>query len=1619
MKVLFTVLVFISCAPALLAQHDQSRTFNCFVTASDLEEQAQEIIARRPKGTMARVGDDGSIKYIPIKIHWVRNTDGSFGRHNDPNKLFRVFEKVNEIWSDINIQLVVDKDIDFINNTAFLKTVRDSDAYRQLMSTKVAGFANVWMVEGWVGSPASGYGGPAGVELAEIGIQIDGHEFGHFLSLAHTFDTGNGIELVTRDAANGANCSTAGDGICDTAADPYGLQPGQYLGQAPAAANCVMTTNTTDTKGTLYTPPYNNFMSYYGGCGYIFTQGQKDKMRDGYFQYHSTYQLLTSGISGAPANVTVVKENDIDYLTWQPATNAQGFQVEYSQDNGLTWRVMPIVNKGNNKVVLGELTKGVKAKLRARHLNSYTYSAVVDYTPALNLYCIPTTEFKLTTEAGGIGTFTITNTTLDNQTKTNESYSLIENTTPVKLFIGGNYSYSIKPIFNPDGTTAYTYFSFWLDENGDGDFDDAGEQKLVQDKFQYEVTGSFAAHGSAGKTRLRLRSFGNGNTGNPCGFFSESETEDYVVELVNDIPPVITAGAYNATSKNISIQWTDNSTTDGYTVQRSADGLNFSNVGTVAAGQPKSFIDTQFLPDTQYGYRVVKNNSTKYSNEFIVVSGKATISYCTPISDNGCALLYGYVINEFKILEAAFTKNSDGQCPEGVGYTNYAGENPVSLSVGTNYTFNVSGPQGKKFEHVLIAADLDQNGTFDATETLFRYDNQAVPISAGTFSIPATASVGKTVLRVRAFFNPIPDACGRASFGETEDYSIFVSGGKQPTVENLSATATGSNQVKLAWTLPSFASATGIQIAQSLDGTNFSVINNSPATATEYLATGLQAATRYYYRVITVGTNNSQPKFSWATTDAAVSVPAVTVASAVPAFSNSAFTVNFTVSEATTQFLADDLQLTNATASNFSGSGTAYSALITPSALGLVTVKVKANAVLNTQNVGNVESNAIQTTFDNVVPTLSFTALAATNVNTAQRIQFEASELLSGFTINNISAVNGAVSDFHENGGKYNFLLTPAAEGSVTATVAAGALTDRAGNLNPVPYTVSYNYDVTRPTASVTSASPADVNAPFDVQLVLSENSSDFSMQDITVVNATVKLLSTSMNSYNLRMVPTMAGAISLQVAADKFSDTAGNLNTASALFTRNYVPVGLTAVLSSTAADTVSTAFTISINTSAPTTDLVATDLTVVNGTVSAFTGSSSSYTAQITPTSDGTVSVEIEAAKFTDGFNPNLESNQVKKLFDGTSPSVVLSWLKMQASYLVNVTIDEANDGFSQTDINAVKGTVSNFEVHGQNYSFIINIDNTGNAEVEIPAGVFADKAGNPNLKSNLLKSEPEKVAPSILISSSAPPRVNGPFEIEVSASEDVTGLGPEDFVLVNAKVSSVTGNHASFRAQVLPVADGSVQVSLPADVLEDLSGNKNTASNVFSLTYDVTPPTIAVTTAAGTQVTAPFSITLSSSEDVKILTPKEVLVSNGTASDLSGAGRNYTLKITPYAIGEVSVIIKKNSVPDLAGNTNNTEAKLVVNFDHPTQPTVVVGVAEDEFDQVTIYPNPITRWLHIEAPEFSHAKLIAMNGLITGHIVEKQTDLSELAQGLYQLIVYDNNNNIIGKRKVIITR
>jgi hypothetical protein len=168
------------------------------------------------------------------------------------------------------------------------------------------------------------------------------------------------------------------------------------------------------------------------------------------------------------------------------------------------------------------------------------------------------------------------------------------------------------------------------------------------------------------------------------------------------------------------------------------------------------------------------------------------------------------------------------------------------------------------------------------------------------------------------------------------------------------------------------------------------------------------------------------------------------------------------------------------------------------------------------------------------------------------------SEAVYDFTADDITVTGGTAGTFSGSDGDttYTLEVTPTADSTadITVNIDADKVMDLAGNGNTVATEWTQEVDTVRPTVTITdnvTGSPDTTNiANPDVTFTftISEASTDFTADDITVVNGTKGTFTTnSATEYTLVVTSDndFEGNITVDILADSFTDPAGNSNTA------------------------------------------------------------------------------------------------------------------------------------------------------------------------------------------------------------------------------------------------------------------------------------------------------------------------------------------------------------------------------------------------------------------------------------------------------------------------------------------
>ena len=336
---------------------------------------------------------------------------------------------------------------------------------------------------------------------------------------------------------------------------------------------------------------------------------------------------------------------------------------------------------------------------------------------------------------------------------------------------GTSYTITITPTWT--GTVYSEGYGVWIDYNGDKDFDDAGE--LVWSNAASTTTpvsGSFNIPTSAitGATRLRVVMRYN-TIPSSCGAFDYGQVEDYTVNLITatadtTAPSASTLSASGTTQTSTNLSWTaatDNVGVTGYNVYQG------TTLVTTVTGT--TYTVTGLTAATTYSFSVkakdAAGNLSATSNTVNVTTLAATsVTYCTSQGNNTADERIGRV--QFGTINNASTGTA--------GYENFSS---ISTNVvrGTSNTITITPTwTGTIYnEGYAVFIDYNNDGDFlDAGETVFtKTASKTTPVS-GSFTIPATTSLGAKRMRVSMKYNGVPTSCESFSYGQVEDYTINV-----------------------------------------------------------------------------------------------------------------------------------------------------------------------------------------------------------------------------------------------------------------------------------------------------------------------------------------------------------------------------------------------------------------------------------------------------------------------------------------------------------------------------------------------------------------------------------------------------------------------------------------------------------------------------------------------------------------------------------------------------------------------------------------------------------------------------------------------------------------------------
>lgn len=414
---------------------------------------------------------------------------------------------------------------------------------------------------------------------------------------------------------------------------------------------------------------------------------------------------------------------------------------------------------------------------------------------ATNCYCTSTANQNTDTDIGNVSFGNLNNgvgTPATNNVAANGTYTDYT-ALPVQQFTQNTaYPIAITQINSANFFTARV--SVFIDYNQNGLFTDAGESVFTGTSSNVAggnvISGNvtISATATAGNTRMRVVMIetGGGGTNFPpaCSTYQWGETEDYTVEIVQQLPCVAppTAGLAQATDSSVcaipfqlSLLGASSGVGMTYEWQSSTDSVSWSAI----VGATNTFYAATQTQSTYYRCILTCSGLNDTSSAVYVMQNLPTLCYCTSSANS---------VNNGDIGNVTFGSLNNGTATP---ITN----NPAATATYTNFTalpaqiFNQSTAypisiaqinSANSFQGtVTVFIDYNQNGSFaDAGESVFTGNTtNGNNIASGSVTIPPTATLGNTRMRVILAQGGIvgtQNPCGNYQFGETEDYTVTI-----------------------------------------------------------------------------------------------------------------------------------------------------------------------------------------------------------------------------------------------------------------------------------------------------------------------------------------------------------------------------------------------------------------------------------------------------------------------------------------------------------------------------------------------------------------------------------------------------------------------------------------------------------------------------------------------------------------------------------------------------------------------------------------------------------------------------------------------------------------------------
>ncbi len=546
---------------------------------------------------------------------------------------------------------------------------------------------------------------------------------------------------------------------------------------------------------------------------------------------------------------------------------------------------------------------------------------------------------------------------------------------------------------------------------------------------------------------------------------------------------------------------------------------------------------------------------------------------------------------------------------------------------------------------------------------------------------------------------------------------------------------------------------------------------------------------------------------------------------------------------------------------------------------------------------------------------------------------------------------------------------------TLTVRVPAGRVRDAAGNANAESNEESIRIDRIAPAPVINSTQPDPTGAPsipFTVEF--GESVKEFGADAIMLSNETghrgVENFTGSGASYSFEVRPASDGTILVNIPENVVVDDAGNGNTASEPFSITYNSSLLTTTVTADE-DSPTNAATITFRVvfSLPVTEFNASAIMLSNETghrgVERFAGSGASYSFEVSPTSDGTIKVDIPAGAARSAGTDSTAAPQFSITYDGTRPIPRVTAEQQSPTrespirFTVNFT--EPVKGFERPDVELSGNTISGAEhfdpVNATTYEFYVRPSDNGTIRVDIPENVADDDAGNGNTASEPFSIDYDSSLPFPTVTTEEDnPTSASPITFRVDFSLPVTGFAKADIMISGTADHDGVENFdpvsaTRYEFDVSPSTNGTIIVDIPANAARDAADGSigSAPAAQFSIEYDGEPapipaPVPTVTAAqSSTTDASPINFQVDFSRPVTGFAKTDIVISgdaaHGGIDNFAAVNTTrYTFEVSPSTNGTVIVDIPAGAAQDAADDSIGSAEAMPLSITYNGEPATV---------------------------------------------------------------------------------